>query len=298
MSRARTGLRVVVCALIVGASATSGGSARATAAGSITIGGASAVPEIASATPGTRLTFDVTLSGPSANPVTVHWSVFRDTAVPTQNRTTKCSNGDYVSDAGGLVTFPAGTVERRVAKVLCGSMHPPTGSVRQFHVILNPGSATGGYDLGSHSEDLGTIIQPPCFFCAPAVSIGDSSIGAGISGRRALDFTVTLTRPSSSAVSVDYTVNSVSASCGPTKMGKPVNALTDCDNLNGTRTLTFPLRSNGQTTYQKTIHIPIFQDSTNTGDETFTVGLSNARDTSGPVAIDKGTGIGTVIKDN
>jgi hypothetical protein len=264
---------------------------RASAApGFISIGGATVVE-------GAKAAVDITLSDPSSGPVSVSWSTADDTAIEVPGSLRFC-NGDF-KHAGGTVTIPAGKTEKRVYVQTCPDATPEPVPER-FEVGLHIGSATGGYVLGSHSVDFVTIIDQPVCACSPQASIGDVSVVEGNTGKgRYADFTVNLFSPSTSAVSIDYTVGSDSASCGPvTQMWKPADPSSDCWDLNGgTKTLVFPV-VNGKTRTSSWIKIPIFPDGNAELDQSFTVTISNARNASGALVIARGAGAGTIINDD
>jgi hypothetical protein len=286
----RTGVVVVAVTTLM-----TGFAPRASAAtGFVSIGGATVVE-------GAKAAFDITLSEPSTGPVSVAWSTFRDTATPTASgRDRRFCNGDY-QETAGTVTVPAGRTEKRVYVQTCGDLTSEPVPER-FEIGLNIGSVTGGYVLGSHSIDFGTIIdRAPCG-CNVQAAIGDVSLVEGNAGKgRYADFTVSLNQTSMSAVSIDYSVASDTATCGPvTRAWKPIDPLnTDCGNLNGaTGTLVFPLVL-GKTRTSSWIKVPIFADTnTGEGDETFTVTISNARNASGSLLITRDVGTGTIIDDD
>jgi len=263
--------------------------------GFIGIGGATVVE-------GAKAAIDITLSDPSTGPVSVRWSTSRDTALPVSGSLRFC-NGDY-KETAGTVTIPAGRTEKRVYVQTCADLTPEPVPER-FEVGLDIGTATGGYELGPHSVDFVTIIDQPSCVCGVQPSIGDVSIVEGNTGKgRYADFTVSLNQTSSSPVSIDYTVGSGSgpdgAACGPvTRAWKPVDASSeDCWDLNGaTRTLVFPL-VRGKTRTSWAIKVPIFADINSELDESFTVTLSNARNASGALVINRNVGTGTIINDD
>ena len=105
-------------------------------------------------------------------------------------------------------------------------------------------------------------------------------------------FSVTLSEPSASTVTVDYTIAGVDAVGGNVKT---LNV--DFNDKNGaTKTLTFkkPL-SEKPTPVVKYVSVPVYPDSTDESDETLSVTLSNA--TAG-YAIGDAVGTGTIIDDD
>jgi hypothetical protein len=264
--------------------------AAASPVGLISMGGASVIE-------GGRAAFDITLSEPSSSEVTVQWTTERDTASPAPRDQRRFCNGDY-QETHGTAKFKAGVTERRVMVQTCPDVTPEGDE--QFWVGLEIGTATGGYDLGPHSRDHGTILdRAPCG-CDVQLGVGDASIVEGnAGGHRFLDFTVSLNQVSTSQLAVDYTVASGTASCGAVdRHGNPVDPSTDCGDLNRTRTLVFHVHQSGQTGTSHWIRVPIVADTNVEADETFTVTLSNARNASGALVITRAVGTGTILNDD
>jgi len=113
-------------------------------------------------------------------------------------------------------------------------------------------------------------------FDLPALALGDATVVEGNSGTAAATFTVSLSRASAVAVTVEYATADGSAAAG-----------TDYDALRGT--LTF---APGETT--KTISVAVRGDLLDESDERFSVGLTAATNARVP----DGHGAGTVIDDD
>ena len=123
------------------------------------------------------------------------------------------------------------------------------------------------------------------------ISVGDASIMEGDAGARSLKFPVTLSAPSNATVTVKYQLHSATATGGSRAAG------IDFNNAGGTlHTLTFSKNSTtGITPVKKDVVVPVYGDSSNEADESFTVTLSNA---SAGYGIADGEGVGKVIDDD
>jgi lysophospholipase L1-like esterase len=130
---------------------------------------------------------------------------------------------------------------------------------------------------------------PSC--SVPCISIGDASVAEGDSGTRTLVFPVTLSQPSTTAVSVQYRVVNGSAA-GSTRHTAGI----DFNNRNGaTKTLTFPLNGTGVTATSTSISVSEWGDTTIEPDETFRVLLSNP---TGGARLSRPAAIGTIFDDD
>jgi hypothetical protein len=107
----------------------------------------------------------------------------------------------------------------------------------------------------------------------PSVSINDQSITEGDTGEQQMTFTVTLSAPAGLPVTMNYATINGTATSG-------------ADFTAGAGTLTF---ATGETT--KTITVPILGDTTQEGNETFTVSLTNVANAT----VTKANGTGTII---
>ncbi|HEY0076328.1 MAG TPA: FG-GAP-like repeat-containing protein [Abditibacteriaceae bacterium] len=149
-----------------------------------------------------------------------------------------------------------------------------------YGVGANPaGISTGDFngdgvlDLAAanrDSDNISVLLRPRL------ISINDVTVTEGNSGTQNLAFTVTLSKASAQAITVNYaTANGTATQPG--------------DYSSQTGTLSFAA---GVTS--KTILVPIVADYVVEADETFTVNLSNAVN----VAIGDGQGIGTITNDD
>lgn len=122
----------------------------------------------------------------------------------------------------------------------------------------------------------GSDTQPPPAANPPTISISDASVMEGNSGVAALDFTVTLSRSSTSNVSVAYATSDSTAVAGS-------------DYTSATGTLTIATGSTSAT-----ITIDVIGDTSSESDETLTVMLSSP---TGASIVD-GSGVGTIENDD
>ena len=130
------------------------------------------------------------------------------------------------------------------------------------------------------------VTQPPS-----AISIGDGSIVEGNAGTRVLKFPVTLAKPSTTAVSVKYTLAGVTAVGGPKKAtGVDFN---DRGGLPGT--VSFPVLSTGVTAVSKIVSVTIFGDTTPQSNQTLTATLSAP---SPGFSLARAVGTGTILDDD
>jgi len=116
----------------------------------------------------------------------------------------------------------------------------------------------------------------------PTISVADASVNEGDSGTTSLNFTVTLSAPSSSDVGVDYATSDNSPAVGGATAGSDYTAVS-------TGTLTIPA---GNTS--GTVTVDVTGDTTVESDETLTLTLSN------PTGVTLGTAIatGTITNDD
>ena len=114
-----------------------------------------------------------------------------------------------------------------------------------------------------------TVVGPP------ALSVADAS---ATEAGATVDFTVTMSRAASVAVTVDY-----ATSDGTATVGEDYTATTG--------TLTFAV---GET--EKTVSVPVLDDATDEDDETFTLTLTNA--SGGDVSLKDATATGTIEDDD
>lgn len=202
--------------------------------------------------------FTVTLSASSSDTVTVDWATADATAT---------APSDYEA-AFGTVTFaPTDTSETIDVTVNGDTIDEGTGEIFQVN-LSNAGGATiaDGQAIGTITDD-----DDP-----PTISIIDDTVTEGNSGTTPATFTVSLSAPSSSQVTVDWDTQDGTATA-PT------------DYASNSGTVTFPPSDT-----EETVVVNVNGDTVDEPDETFEVDLSN------PVGatIADGTGVGTISDDD
>ena len=205
-------------------------------------------------------TFTVTLSAASGQPVTVQYSTANGTATA----------GSDFQNASGTLTFAPGVTSKTITVAVLGDqMFEPNET---FAVNLSgPTNATIGDGNGS-----GTILNDDTHV-TPSISISDFSKVEGRNGITMFTFTVTLSVPSATPVTVNY-----STADGTATIGEDYTAASG--------TLTFV---SGETT--KTITIKVKGDRKQEADETFFVNLFGV---SSNAQILDAQGIGTILNDD
>lgn len=202
------------------------------------------------------MTFTVTLSAPSASTITVNYATSDVSAT---------AGSDYTAEAG-TVTFAPGDVVEEITIDVTGDVLfegdetlTLTLSSPSVTAMINDGTATG------------TITNDD----APSgMFITDSSAAEDMGS---ISFTVQLATPVPTTVTVDYTTVDGTATAG-------------ADYTATSGTLTF--LANDQS---ETIVVPVTVDALAEPDETFTVVLSNATNTT---TISDGTAVGTITNDD
>lgn len=216
----------------------------------------------------TDMVFTVTATGASLTPVTVDYATADGSA---QGGTTAVPPADYVSKSGTLsfsVTNPSQPVTQTIRIPVVGDTYKEANEV--FFVNLsNPSTGatiSDGVGVGTIQDDDST----------PTISITDVSNAEGNSGTTNFDFSVTLSNPSDSTVTVSFATADGTAT-----------APSDYQSASGTVTF-----NPGET--QKTITVLVNGDTTPEPDETFTVNLSNPSNAT----ISKASGTGTIQDDD
>ncbi len=200
--------------------------------------------------------FTVTLSSASAQTVTIHYATSDDTALAGQ---------DYTATSGTLTFDPGDTTKTIPVTILADNVNEPTET---FNVDLDtPTNATisDGHGVGTIPND-----DPQ-----PSISIDDFTF-TGADSRSVSGFTVTLSNPSSSTITVHYATSDDTAIAGE-------------DYTAASGTLTFVP---GDTS--KNIPIVILADNITELTETFNVDL----DTPTNATILDGHGVGTIPNDD
>ncbi len=204
--------------------------------------------------------FTVTLSKASTKPVTVTYTTSNGTATAGQ---------DYVAGSG-TVTFAAGVTSQTVTVGVLGDATVEPNET--FTVTLS--NASGA--TVSRATATATITNDDVAVTPPTVSIGNASKAEGNSGTSNISFTVTLSKASTTPVTVNYATSNGTATAGQ-------------DYTAGSGTITFAA---GETA--KTVSVAISGDATVESDETFTVTLSNANGAT----ISAASAVGTITNDD
>jgi hypothetical protein len=205
------------------------------------------------------LTFNVTLSNPSDQTVTVDYG--------TNDGTATTADGDYDA-AANTVTFDPGQTAKTVDVTVNGDLTHE--SDESFTVDLS--NASNANVLAT--SGTGTILDDDA---SPTISVANASVTEGNIGDTTLSFDVTLSVASAGTVTVDYTTTDGSA----TLANGDYDAASD--------TLTF---DPGQTT--KTVDVTVHGDTTHETNEGLTLDLSDANGAT--IADDSGTG--TITNDD
>ncbi len=207
----------------------------------------------------TPYVFNVTLSNPSSQTVTVQYATADNSATTADN--------DYVS-ASGTVTFPPLSTSQPVTVMANGdNKNEPDESF--FVNLSTPANATI-----LDNQGLGTIQNDDP---VPAISISDVSHLEGNSGTTPYVFNVTLSNPSSQTVTVQYATADNSAT------------VLNNDYVTGSGTVTFPPGSTSQP-----VTVVVNGDNVNEPDETFFVNLT----TPVNATIGDSQGQGTIVNDD
>jgi hypothetical protein len=222
----------------------------------VSVAGASAQEGNSGPTP---FVFTVTLSNPSGTPVTVAYATADGTATVLDN--------DYAATSG-TVTFLPGETSQTVTVTVNGDVTFEPNEA--FTLTL---SAPAGATVGTGTA-TGSVVNDDVI---PVISVNDRAAAEGDAGATTLVFTVSLSNPSSSPVTVAYATTDGTAT------------VADGDYAAAGGTLTF---APGVTT--QTVAVTVTGDTAFEADEVFTVSLSAA--TGGTIG--DGAGIGTVLNDD
>jgi len=204
------------------------------------------------------LAFTVTLSPASASAVSVSYATANGTAT---------AGSDFAAQTGSL-TFAAGETSKAIGVVVDGDT-----AVEPNETFLVNLSGASGATLAD-AQAIGTILnddQP-----ALSLSINDVTVTEGNSGTTLARFTVSLSGPSASPVTVGWATVDGTATAG-----------TDYAASSGTLTL-----AAGQT--RGTISVSVTGDRTAESSESFLVRLSNAVGATLADAV----GLGTIVNDD
>ncbi len=214
----------------------------------------------------TTIEFDVTLSVPTAEPVSVLWATADDSA--------KVADGDYDSGSGTL-TFDPGVTTRKIQVVVNGDTK--TEALERFFVDLSsPVNATF-----ADQHAVGTIDNDDP---VPLIAINDVQAPEGSpSGTTLFQFAVTLTNPSASSVSVHWKV-AYELPAGPGNADASDLAISEGD----------VVFAPGDT--EEPVFVPVNKDATpGEGSERFRVDLSAP---TGGAGLLRAAGYGVILDDD
>ncbi len=230
---------------------------------SLSINDASVAEGDAGATP---VTFSVTLSAASGRTVTVNYVTADGTAD---------AGTDYAATSGTL-SFNPGELTKQIPVTINGdTTFEPNETF--FLNLTVPGNATI-----SDSQGQATITNDDAAPPTSNITIDDPSVAEGDAGTKTFDFTVSLSIPSVTTVTVDYATASTAPASGIATAGT--------DYVTATGTITF---DPGQTS--KPVSITINGDKLVEPNEIFFVNLTNASPGS---TITDSEGAGTIINDD
>jgi chitinase len=293
-ARVRTFARLSLAAALVAAVAGIPAPARAAASLTVDIGDATVLEGNVKVR---NVYVPITLTSASTAELTVEYHIQGVTATGG----TLSSGADF-NNKGGVsktLTFKVGGSGKTAVKKQVTIPVYPDASVEgnetfEVHLFSISGPGAGSYSIGRGTGTVTIVDDDPS--SGVTASIGDATMVEGDVGKRGLQFTIALSQPATTQVSVDLAVASGpvigGATCGPTYYGSPVYPDTDCAETS--KTVTFKLTASGFTGSFKVYSATLFPDTDIEGDETFTVTLSN------PVGltIADGTGVGTIIDDD
>ena len=237
--------------------------------------------------------FPVTLSQPAAAPMTVQYHLVAATALGG-NCTASTAGTDFniLKGTPKTLTFNPGVRGLSlITKYVNVQVCPHLGVTKDltFQVVL--GNPTGGFALGK-STATGTILTDhwTTTSSSAVASVGDKTISDGSTGERALHFELTLSKPATAPIAVQYQVASQTAKCGQMKTGLPVVPGDICYNLNGA-TAKASFVKNAKSVV---VSIPVFGGTPISANETFSVQLLAV---TGPGVLGRKAGTGTVVAD-
>jgi hypothetical protein len=209
----------------------------------------------------TNAVLAVTLSKPSTKTVTVAYRTADGTATAGQ---------DYTAATGTVTFAPGVTAQQVTVKVAGDTTYEPDET---FTVTLSNAS---GASLGTATGTVTIKNDDAAPVTPPTISIANAAVAEGNSGTTNMAFTVSLSKASSTAVSVGYSTANGTATAGQ-------------DYTAASGTLTF---APGTTTQQ--VNVAVIGDTAVEPDETFTVTLAN------PVGatLTTATATGTITNDD
>ena len=208
--------------------------------------------------------FNVTMSNPSSAPVTMRYGTLPGTAT---------AGSDYTAVTGTL-TFDPGITVQSVEVPILGDL---TVELNESVLVNLTDLVAGGLAVTvADAQAIGTIINDD----AGTVSINDVSVTEGDSGTSAAIFTVTMSRPSSASVTVQFGT-------------APGTATAGSDYTGAVGSLTF---APGETTKNTTVDV--LGDTLFETDETFLVNLTSLSALGRAVTLADNQGQGTILNDD
>ena len=206
--------------------------------------------------------FVATLDKASATPVSVAYATSNGTAT---------AGVDYTADAGTITFAPGVTTQTLHVGIIGDTIVEPNET---FTVTLSAPSGltiARGTAVGTiTNDDVAVVVTPP------TVSVADASVSEGNSGTSNLAFTATLSKASTTAVTVNYATSNGTATAGQ-------------DFTAGSGTITF-----APGVVAQTVTVAVIGDTTVEPIETFTVTLSSP---SG-ATLARAAAIGTILTDD
>ncbi len=205
----------------------------------------------------TSFNFTVTLAPAAAFPVTINYATANGTAI---------AGTDY-QPASGALTFTAGQTTKTISVLVNGDV--TTEPNETFVVnLFNPGNASI-----SDAQGLGTITNDDA---NPSITINDPSVVEGNSGSKSMNFVITLSNPTSTQLSVPFSLANGTANVGSDYQTNSGSFSVFAGNV----TATVSIGINGDTTVEP--------------DETFFMNLGSLAGAT----IAKSQGTGTIINDD
>lgn len=209
----------------------------------------------------TDLLFRLTLSKPSATPVTLAYATRDGTAL---------AGADYTA-VSGTVTFAPGETSRTITIPVLGDT--VVEADESFGLLL---SAVNGAVL-ARATGVATIVNDDTApVASPSAAVSDISLAEGDGGQKLATFTVTLSKPAAGPVSLSYATGDGTAKAG-----------TDYAAASGT--LAFAA---GETS--RTVTVAVLGDTAVEANETFSLLLSNPAG----ITVSRGTASATITNDD
>ena len=242
----------------------------------ISINGQTNISEGNDTSANVEVSFEVTLSAESYKEIRIYYATgVNGTATRTSNHLV--NPGDYIIKSG-ILTFAgktdntAGVTSQQITIAIIGDKIDEENEIFQI-ILTNADHAI----LPAEFESTNVIIIDDDN--EPVLSIDSVAITEGNSGEKDLDFTLTLNAMSQKEITVDYKTISGTATAGE-----------DFTAIDTTKLIIPVLTSSTQ------ISVKVRGDTTPEANETFTLQLTNAKNTI--LLDDKNVGFGTIFSDD